>query len=92
ILHVQGRIHGGSDGSLVEGTMTKKAKACVNNIRAILEAASSNKENVLKVGIFMSDFSAFKESFPHHPARSAIGVASLLLGVHLEMEATAIVL
>ena len=78
--------------------MTEKATACVDNIRAILKAANSSLENVLKVGIFVTDLSAFKEvnavfekSFPHRPARSTVGVASLPLGVSIEMEVTAVV-
>jgi 2-iminobutanoate/2-iminopropanoate deaminase len=78
--------------------MTEQALACVANISAILEAAGSDMSSVLRVGIFMTNLSAFKEvnavfekSFPTRPARSTVGVASLPLGVEIEMEVTAVV-
>ncbi|KAK7413855.1 hypothetical protein QQX98_007272 [Neonectria punicea] len=74
-----------------------KALAYVANIKAILEASGSDMEYVLKVGIFITDISVFKEvnaifekSFPNKPARSTVGVASLPLGVDIEMDCVAV--
>lgn len=54
--------------------------------------------HVLKVQIFLTDLSVFKDvnavfeqAFPNKPARSTIGVATLPLGVDIEMDCVAIV-
>lgn len=97
IVHVSGQIPGRPDGSLVEGSIGDRAEQCIANIKAVLEAAGSDLDHVLKVGIFVTDMSVFKEvnvvfekRFPHKPARSTVGVAALPLGVDIEMEAVAV--
>lgn len=48
-IYVSGQIPGGADGKLVEGNIGDKTAACCKNIIAILEAAGSSIERVVKV-------------------------------------------
>jgi 2-iminobutanoate/2-iminopropanoate deaminase len=74
-----------------------QAKQSLNNIKAILEAAGSSLEKVLRVGIFMTDlaeFGAVNEVYAtffakDFPARSTVQVAALPRGAQIEIEAVA---
>lgn len=97
LIHVSGQIPGKPDGTLVQGTISEKAEACIANIKAILEASGSDMDHVLKVGIYVTDISTFKdvnavfaEHFTSKPARSTVEVSKLPLGVEVEMDCTAV--
>jgi reactive intermediate/imine deaminase len=94
---VSGQIPGGPDGKLVEGSIGDKTAACCKNIIAILDAAGSSIERVIKLTIFLDDMANFKEMnevysvyFAHKPARSCVAVKALPLGVPIEIEAIAL--
>jgi len=86
-------------GSLVDGDIEDQTRRVLDNLTAVLEAAGSGLEHVLKMTVFMVDLGDFQrmnavyaESFPSSPpARSAFQVAALPLGAAIEMEAVAIV-
>lgn len=86
-------------GRLVEGGITEQTRRALTNIRAILEAASTSIDRVVKTTVFMADLSQFAtmnavyaEFFPEHPpARSTVQVAGLPLGALVEIEAVAVV-
>jgi len=83
---------------LVDGGVTAQARQALENIRAILQAAGSSLDRVVKVTVFLADigdfqpvnevYSQFFGSEP--PARSAFQVAALPLGGLVEIEAVAI--
>jgi 2-iminobutanoate/2-iminopropanoate deaminase len=85
-------------GKLVEGTIEDQTRQVLANLRAVLEAAGSGLDRVVKVTVFMTDLSLFARmnavyatAFPSDPpARSAVGVAALPLGAQVEMECVAI--
>ncbi|RDI82704.1 hypothetical protein Vi05172_g7359 [Venturia inaequalis] len=96
-IYVSGQIPGSADGKLVEGNIGDKTAACCKNIIAILEAAGSSIERVVKVNIFLDDMAHFKEMnetygvyFAHKPARSCVAVKALPLGVPVEIECIAL--
>ena len=70
----------------------------LKNLTAVVEAAGSSLKNVVKVTVFLQDMGDFAEMnevyaryFPKNPpARSAVEVAALPLGVRVEMEAVAL--
>lgn len=70
----------------------------LDNIKAVLDAAGTSLENVVKVTVFLADIndfaemnSAYAEYFPESPpARSAFQVAQLPLGARIEIETIAI--
>ena len=69
------------------------------NLEAILQAAGTGFENVVKMTVFltdMSEFAAMNEVYARYfpdkpPARSAIEVAALPKGARIEIEAIALV-
>lgn len=85
-------------GKLVEGDVTDQARQALKNLQAILEAAGSSLEQVVKVTVFLKDINDFKrvnevyaEFFKANPpARSAVQVAALPLGGLVEIEAVAV--
>ncbi|MFB0919032.1 MAG: Rid family detoxifying hydrolase [Clostridiaceae bacterium] len=86
------------DGELM--TDIKEAtRACLDNLKAILEEAGSSMDNVVKTLVFLTDMANFAdmngvyaEYFKENcPARSAIAVAGLPKGAILEIEAVAVV-
>lgn len=85
-------------GKLVEGDVTDQARQALKNLQAILEAAGSSLEQVVKVTVFLKDINDFKrvnevyaEFFKASPpARSAVQVAALPLGGLVEIEAVAV--
>jgi len=87
------------DGVLITDDAAEAARASLENVSAILEAAHAVLADVVKVTIFlrdMNDFAAvnavYGEFFPKpYPARSCIEVARLPLDAILEIEALAYV-
>jgi 2-iminobutanoate/2-iminopropanoate deaminase len=84
--------------ALVEGPIEDQTRRVLDNIRAVLEAAGSGLDRVVKMTVFMTDLGDFKrmnavyaEYFPTAPpARSAVQVGALPLGAVIEMEAIAL--
>lgn len=86
-------------GDLVEGPIEDQTRRVLDNLKAVIEAAGSGLEHVVKVTVFMTDLGDFKrmnavyaEYFPSSPpARSAFQVGALPLGAAIEIEAVALV-
>jgi 2-iminobutanoate/2-iminopropanoate deaminase len=78
------------------GSQTEQVFA---NLRAILEAAGSSLENVVKTTVFLQsldDFAAMNDVYARHvgstpPARSTVEVAKLPSGALVEIEAIALI-
>ncbi len=82
-------------GSVPEGIAAQAAQSC-KNVGAILEAAGTSFDHVIKTTCFladMSDFAAFNEVYAEYftskPARSCVAVKALPKGVLCEIEAIA---
>lgn len=86
-----------STAKLVEGGVAEQARRCLENVSAILAAAGSSRDRVLKTTVFLTDMADFPamnavyaEFFPETPpARSTVAVAGLPLGARVEIEAVA---
>jgi 2-iminobutanoate/2-iminopropanoate deaminase len=98
IVFVSGQVaFDGSTGRALEGSFDEQARKVLDNLRAILEAAGSSLELVLKTTCFLADIAdagrfneIYREYFPvDPPARSTFQVASLSPGFLVEVEATA---
>jgi 2-iminobutanoate/2-iminopropanoate deaminase len=82
-------------GTLVEGSVGDQTRRCLDNLAVVAAAAGAQLSDAVRVGIYVTDISTFKEVneayatyFPNEPpARSTIGVAALPLGAQLEMDA-----
>ena len=98
LVFTSGQIPLLPDGSLIEGEVEAQTRQVLANLRAVLEAAGSSMEQVLKCTVFladMNDFAAvnavYAEAFPSDPpARSAVEVARLPRDVRIEIEAVAL--
>ena len=86
-------------GILVTGPIEDQTRRVLDNVRAVLEAAGTGLDRVVKMTVFMTDLGDFKrmnavyaEYFPTAPpARSAVQVGALPLGAEIEMEAVALI-
>ena len=86
-------------GDVLDGDVQAQTKQVLENLKAVLEAAGSGLEQVIKCTCFlddMNDFAAMNEIyagfFPNNPpARSAVEVARLPKDVKIEIEAIALV-
>ena len=83
-------------GLVVEGTIEEQTLQVVKNIAAVLEAAGTGFEKVVKTTCFITDmanFAAFNgvyaQYFVANPARSCCAVKELPKGVLCEIEAIA---
>lgn len=85
-------------GEVVEGDIKVQATRVFDSMKALLEAAGSSCEDVVKTTVFiknMNDFTALNEIYANYftgtfPARSCVEVARLPKDVLIEMEAIAI--
>jgi 2-iminobutanoate/2-iminopropanoate deaminase len=102
-LFVSGQIPLEPDtGKLVTGNIEAQTRQTLENLKAILEAAGSSMEKVIKTTIFLKsidDYSAVNKIYSEYfdkqgsekPARSVTAVAGLPKGAELEIEAIALV-
>jgi len=87
-----------ASGKVEAETIEDQTRQVLTNIDAVLRAAGSGLDRVVKMTVFMTDLADFKamngvyaEFFPSNPpARSAVQVVALPLGVQVEMEAVAL--
>jgi 2-iminobutanoate/2-iminopropanoate deaminase len=84
---------------LVPGSIGEQTEQVFANLRAILEAAGSSLDNLVKTTVFLQDlddFAGMNEVYAKHvgttpPARSTVEVAKLPSGALVEIEAVAVV-
>ncbi|MEW5701347.1 MAG: RidA family protein [Candidatus Zixiibacteriota bacterium] len=84
-------------GQMVPGGVAEQTERALANMRALLEAAGSGMDRVLKTTVFlidMNDFAAMNEVYARHfpgvtPARSTIQVGRLPKDARVEIEAVA---
>ena len=87
-------------GELVGATVGEQTARVMKNVAALLEAAGTDFDHVVKATCFlgsMDDFAAFNEEYAtwfgaQRPARSAVEVARLPKGALVEVEVVAEVL
>lgn len=84
-------------GKKIKGTISAQTERALKNLEAVLAAAGATLADVVKTTVFLQDmeefgamngvYEQFFAEFP--PARSAVEVAALPLGVRVEIEAVA---
>ncbi len=87
-----------ANGQLVEGNVVVQTRRVLDNLSAVIAAAGSSLEHVVKTTIFlqdMNDFQAVNVIYSEYfgtepPARSTVQVARLPRDVRVEIEAIAI--
>ena len=86
-------------GDLVGDDVTAQAEQALSNVRAILEAAGSGMDRLVKVTVYLADIADWpkvNDAYVRHvpepfPARSAFAVRDLPKGARVEIEAIATV-
>ncbi len=82
---------------MVEGGVVEQARQVFENLKAVLEAAQSSLDNVVKTTIYLqnlADFSAVNEIYAEYfgkalPARSTVEVSKLPKNVLIEVDCIA---
>lgn len=85
-------------GTLVPGGIKEETKCVLENIKAVLEAAGSAMNNVVKTTVYLTDLNNFTEMnniyndyfIEKFPARATIQVVALPKGACVEIEAIAL--
>jgi len=83
---------------IVPGGIAEQTEQVFANLRAILEAAGSGLDRIVKTTVFLQrldDFAAMNEVYARHvgdapPARSTVEIAKLPSGALVEIEAVAL--
>ncbi len=86
-------------GNLVAGGIAEQTRQVLENLKAVLEAAGSSLDKVVKATVFlknMADFAALNEIYGEYlgaakPARSTVAVAELPRGALVEIDFVALV-
>ena len=85
-------------GTVVEGDITVQTRRVLENLKAVVEAAGSSLERVVKATVFLKnidDFAAMNEVYAEYldqskPARSTVAVADLPRGALIEIDLIAL--
>jgi len=85
-------------GKVVQGGIREQATQVMENIKAVLEAAGSSMEDVVKTNVYLTnlkDFSVMNEVFKTYfpidpPARVTVGIQLPLPELLIEIDATAV--
>ncbi|HJV16990.1 MAG TPA: RidA family protein [Bacillales bacterium] len=99
LFYSSGQIPLTAEGNLVEGDIKKQTRQVFQNLKAVLSAAGSSFDQVVKATVFIKDMNEFAlvneiygEYFStHKPARSCVEVARLPKDVLIEIEVVALV-
>ena len=85
-------------GEIVGGEIKLQTARVLDNLAAVLEAAGSGLDKVLKCTVFLADFAEFaamnevyaQKFGQHRPARSTVGTTALPKGARVEIECIAV--
>ena len=100
LLFVSGAgAHDPTTHKVVEGPVSNQVRQCLDNVKAVLEAAGSSLDRVLKCNVFLKEIADFQEMnkvyhtfFPTNPpARSTVAVKDLPGDSPVEIECIAYV-
>ena len=87
-----------NSGEMVGKTAAEQTERVMKNLAAVLEAAGTSFDNVVKTTCFLSDitdFAAFNEVYGKYitsaPARSCVAVKDLPKGAMVEVEVVAVI-
>lgn len=99
MVFTSGQIALTPSGEMVQGDVKAQCAQVLSNLKAVLEAAGSSFDKVVKTTIFldnMDDFAAVNELYAeafgsHKPARSTVAVKTLPRNALVEIDAIALV-
>ncbi|TQS35865.1 hypothetical protein Golomagni_03701 [Golovinomyces magnicellulatus] len=95
-IYCSGQIPCDTNGTILTletSNISAMTEQCIRNLAAVLNAAGSGIERVVKVNVFLTTMEHFAEMnatyakwFTHKPARSCVAVKELPKGVPVEIE------
>jgi 2-iminobutanoate/2-iminopropanoate deaminase len=99
MVYTSGQIALTPEGEMLENDVVIQTKQVLKNLSAVLEAAGSSLDRVIKTTIFldsMDDFATVNEIYAeafgdHKPARSTVAVKTLPKNALVEIDAIALV-
>lgn len=97
LVITSGQIPLSAQGELVSGGIAEQTEQVIQNLRAVLAAAGTDLDRVVKTTVFLADmneFAAMNAVYEQHfaapyPARSTVQVARLPRDVRVEIEVIA---
>jgi len=97
LVFVAGQLPLSPGGEIVGTTVEEQTEQVFRNLKAILEAAGSGLDRIVKTTVFLvdfADFAAMNEVYRKHvgdvpPARSTVAVKDFPRGARIEIEAIA---
>jgi len=97
-IYTSGQIPVTPDGQVVDGMIEDQTNQVFENLKAVLEAANSSLDKVVKTTVFLTDMNDFvtmngiyaQHFGAHTPARSCVQVARLPKDVQIEIEVIAL--
>jgi 2-iminobutanoate/2-iminopropanoate deaminase len=98
LVFVAGQVGLAPGATVIEGDIAQQTEQTLQNLAAILEAANSSLERIVKTTVFLQDledFAAMNEVYARHvggkpPARSTVEVSRLPAGALVEIDAVAL--
>jgi 2-iminobutanoate/2-iminopropanoate deaminase len=99
LVFVSGQLGLKPGDTQISGTIGEQTEQIFRNLKAILKAAGSNLDQIVKTTVFLvnlSDFQAMNEVYAQHvgenrPARSTVEIGALPSGALVEIDAIATV-
>ena len=99
LLFVSGQVPLDTAGNRVQGGVAKETERCLENIKAVLEAAGARMEHCVKLTVYLTDMGDFKfmnQVYERYfsvnpPARSTVQVAKLPKEAKVEIDAIAVI-
>jgi 2-iminobutanoate/2-iminopropanoate deaminase len=97
LVFVSGEVGRDASGAVVPGGIEAEARQCFANIKQALERAGATTKDVVRITAYLKDLADYAgyakirtETFGSDwPASATVGVADLLLGAKLEVDAVA---
>ena len=98
LVFVSGQLGVTPDGTLAGDTIEEQTEQAFANIRAILEAAGSSLDRIVKTTVYLtslSNFAGMNDVYRRHvgdipPARATVGISELPSGAMIEIEVVAL--
>ncbi len=99
MVFTSGQIALTPSGEMVDGDVSAQCEQVISNLKAVLEAAGSSFDKVIKTTIFLADMDDFGavnaiygEAFGNHkPSRSTVAVKTLPKNALVEIDAIALI-
>jgi 2-iminobutanoate/2-iminopropanoate deaminase len=98
-LFLSGQLPIDRDGNVIKGTVAEEANQALENVRAIVEAASGSMEDIVQCTVYLSDIALWTDANESYlaffsaasvlPARTVVAVKEMADGARVQIQAIA---